>query len=83
MVGVTSFAISPLLNLGASALVTNTNDPFANLRTPGTVLVTGVIFVVILTASYVGGRRGKSLHVHNEKASRARERRRSREGVES
>jgi putative membrane protein (TIGR04086 family) len=87
MVGVTSFAISPLLNLGASALTANANDPFANLRTPGTMLVTGVLFVVILTSSYVGGRRGESLHAHNEKIARAqeraRERRRSREGAES
>ena len=83
MVGVTSFAISPLLNLGASALTANANDPFANLRSPGTMLVTGVLFVVILTTSYMGGRRGESLHAHNEKATRVRERRRYREGAES
>ena len=83
MVGVSSFAISPLLNLGASALAENANDPFANLRTPGTMLVTGVLFVVILTTSYTGGRRGESLHAHNEKVMRVRERRRYREGAES
>ena len=82
IVGVTSFAVSPLLNLGASALATNTNDPFVNLRTPGSMLITGVLFVVVLTASYVGARRGESLHAHNEKVTRDLERRRSsREGA--
>ena len=84
IVGVTSFAVSPLLNLSASALATNTNNPFANLRTPGAMLITGVLFVVVLAASYVGARRGESLHAHNEKVTRDLERRRSsREGAES
>jgi hypothetical protein len=84
IVGVTSFAVSPLLNLGASALATNTNDPFVNLRTPGALLITGVLFVVVLTASYAGARRGESLHAHNEKVTRDLERRRSsREGAGS
>src|ERR687893_333323 len=84
IVGVTSFAVSPLLNLGASALATNTNDPFVNLRTPGAMLITGVLFVVVLAASYVGARRGESLHAHNEKVTRDLERRRSsREGAGS
>jgi hypothetical protein len=84
IVGVTSFVVSPLLNLGASALATNTNDPFVNLRTPGAMLITGVLFVVVLAASYVGARRGESLHAHNEKVTRDLERRRSsREGAGS
>ena len=84
IVGVTSFAVSPLLNLSVSALATNTNDPFANLRTPGAMLITGVLFAVVLAASYVGARRGESLHAHNEKVTRDLERRRSsREGAES
>ena len=83
IVGVTSFAVSPLLNLSASALAMNTNDPFANLRTPGAMLITGVLFAVVLAASYVGARRGESLHAHNEKVTRDLERRRSsREGAE-
>jgi hypothetical protein len=82
MVGVASFALSPLLNLGASALTANANDPLANLRTPGAMLLTGVLFVVVLAASYVGARRGESLHAHNEKVLRARERRRVREEAE-
>ena len=84
IVGVTSFVVSPLLNLSASALATNTNDPFANLRTPGAMLITGLLFAVVLAASYVGARRGESLHDHNEKVTRDLERRRSsREGAES
>jgi hypothetical protein len=84
IVAVTSFAVSPLLNLSASALATNTNDPFANLRTPGAMLITGGLFAVVLAASYVGARRGESLHAHNEKVTRDLERRRSsREGAES
>ena len=84
IVGVTSFAVSPLLNLGASAIATNTNDPFVNLRTPGAMLITGVLFVAVLAASYVGARRGESFHAHNEKVTRDLERRRSsREGAGS
>jgi len=84
IVGVTSFAVSPLLNLGASAIATNTNDPFVNLRTPAAMLITGVLFVAVLAASYVGARRGESFHAHNEKVTRDLERRRSsREGAGS
>src|SRR5215217_3990904 len=59
MVGVVAFAISPLVNLGASALSTSGNDPFANFRTPGALLFTGVLFVAVLASSYVGARRGE------------------------
>src|ERR687885_855013 len=45
MVGVASFAISPLVNLGASAIAGGGNDPFANLRTPGALLFTAILFV--------------------------------------
>jgi hypothetical protein len=83
MVAVSSFTISPLINLGASALSADANDPLANLRTPGALLFTVALFIVILTASYVGARRGATLHAHNEKVMRARERRRAREGAES
>ena len=83
MVAVSSFTISPLINLGASALSADANDPLANLRTPGALLFTVVLFIVILTASYVGARRGATLYAHNEKIMRARERRRAREGAES
>jgi len=65
MVGVASFAISPLVNLGASVVVDG-NDPFANLRTPGALLFTGVVFVAVLVASYVGARRGETLYAHNQ-----------------
>ena len=83
MVAVSSFTISPLINLGASALSAEANDPLANLRTPGALLFTLVLFIVILTASYVGARRGATLYARNEKIMRARERRRAREGAES
>ena len=75
-VGLSSFAISPLVNLGASAFTPNTDDPFANLRTPGVALLTGVIFAAVLAASYVGARRGQALYAHNRAHIEARERRR-------
>ncbi len=65
MVGVTSFAISPLFNLGASVVAAGGSDPFANLRTPGALLLTGVLFVAVLAASYVGARRGEAIYAHN------------------
>jgi putative membrane protein (TIGR04086 family) len=81
LVGVVSFAISPLANLGASALSAGGTDPFANLRTPGALLFTGVLFVAILVASYVGARRGEELYAHNQAfIRRQKRRRRSEEG---
>ena len=77
MVGVVAFAISPLLNLGASALSVSGNDPFANLRTPMALLFTGVLFVTILLASYVGARRGEVLYAHNQAYIRKQERQQS------
>jgi hypothetical protein len=71
MVGVVSFAISPLVNL----VTASGGDLFANLRTPGASLSTGVLFVVVLAACYVGARRGESLYAHNRRYIRARERR--------
>ncbi len=75
LVGVASFAISPLVKLAASSAVTVADGPFANLRTPGALLITGVLFVVVLAASYVGARRGEALYAHNQRYIRARERR--------
>lgn len=75
-VGLASFAVSPLVNLGVSALNPSSgSDPLANLRTPGTALLTAVIFVVVVAASYVGARRGEALHAHNSRHIEARERR--------
>jgi hypothetical protein len=65
MVGVASFAVSPLLNFAAS-IVAGGNDPFANLRTPAALLFTGVLFVTVLAASYVGARRGEVLYAYNQ-----------------
>ena len=75
MVGVVSFAISPLVNLGASALSAGGADPFANLRTPGALLFTGVLFVAVLASSYVGARRGEELYSYNQAFIRRQERR--------
>ena len=77
MVGVVSFAISPLVNLGASAVTAKANDPFANLHTPGALLLTGVLFVVVILASYVGARRGEALYAHNQKFIRRQRRRKA------
>ncbi|MDQ4106870.1 MAG: hypothetical protein M3157_06840 [Actinomycetota bacterium] len=66
MVGVSSFAVSPLVNLFASVFSTSAEDPFAALRTPGALLLTAILFVAVLAASYVGARRGETLYVHNE-----------------
>ena len=74
MVGVASFAISPVVNLAAAAVGVRGSDPFANLRTQGALLFTGVLFVVVLAASYVGARRGEALYIHNQRYIRARER---------
>ena len=78
MVGVVSFTISPLVNLLTSALTASENDPFANLRTPGAALLTGVLFAAVIVASYVGARRGETLHAHNEMIARQRQRRQKR-----
>ena len=76
LVGLVSFAVSPLVNLGLTVVNSNSgSDPFANLRTPGAALLTAVVFVVVITASYVGARRGESLYEHNARHIKARERR--------
>lgn len=81
MVGVFSFAVSPLVNLVASAFSTAGGpDPFANLRTPGALLFTGVLFVAVLAASYVGARRGEALYAYNQRF--ANQQRRRRQGSE-
>ena len=76
MVGVVSFVISPLVNAGVSAVTAGGNDPFANLRTPQAVLLSGLLFVVVLAASYVGARRGEVIYAHNQAYIRSQSRRR-------
>jgi hypothetical protein len=76
LVGVASFAISPLVNLGASAVTASSSDPFASLRTPGALLFTGVLFVVVLAASYVGALRGEALYAYNQAHLRRQKQRR-------
>ena len=76
LVGLVSFAVPPLVNLGLTVMNSNSgSDPFANLRTPGAALLTAVVFVVVITASYVGASRGKALYEHNARHIKARERR--------
>lgn len=78
LVGLTSFAISPLVNLAAPDITVRGGDPFANLRTPGALLFTGVLLVVVLTASYIGARRGESLFAHNQAIIRRQRSRKAR-----
>ena len=77
MVGGVAFAISPVINLGASVLVAGGNDPFTNLRTPGALLFTCVLFVAVLAASYVGARRGETLYAYNQAFIRRQRRRKT------
>ncbi len=63
MVGLTSFAVSPIVALVAPA---EGADPFANLRSVGGLLLTAILVVSVLAASLVGARRGKALHAHNQ-----------------
>ena len=79
LVGVASFAISPAINLAASLLTPNAADPFANLRTPHALLLTAVLFVVVLVASYVGARRAETLVAHNKEVIRRQRNRKARE----
>ncbi len=84
LVGVLSFAISPIINLlavGASNASARATDPFVNLRTPEALLFTGVLFVVVLVACYIGARRGETLYIHNEAVARRHESRKARESL--
>ena len=78
MVGVIAFAVSPLVNLFTSTFGAN-NDPFAGLRTLTGLLVSIVLLVAVIVASYVGARRGETIYAHNTKVLRQREIRRERE----
>lgn len=73
MVSVLSFAISLAVNFGALVLVETERDPIANLRGPAELLLTAVLVVVSVTASYVGARRGIGFYTHNQKRLRQRE----------
>ncbi len=79
LVGVVAFAISPLVNLVAPDPTVRGGDPFANLRTPETLLFTTILLVVVLAASYVGALRGETLLVHNQAVIRRQRTRKARE----
>jgi len=66
-VGVASFAVSPLLNLAGGG-------SFARLDEPAFLALTAAALVVVLAASYVGGRRGEAIAVHNARVLRDRKR---------
>ncbi|QIN79129.1 DUF3792 family protein [Rubrobacter marinus] len=78
LVGLISFAVSPLVNALTSAFGGG-SDPFANLRTSTGVLLSVVLFATVLGASYVGARRGEVVYAHNAQVLRQREIRRQRE----
>ena len=77
-VGVASFAISPIVNLLAPAKDVRGGDPLANLHTPGALLFTGVLFVVVLATSYIGARRGEEVYSHNQAIMRRQKSRKAR-----
>lgn len=76
LVGVLSFASSPVANLVAYITSGGSSDPFTSLRSPGALVLTGVLLVVVLATSYVGARRGETLHAHNQAYLLEQERRR-------
>ena len=78
LVGLVSFAVTPIVNVVTSAFGGG-NDPFANLRTPTSILLSTVLFLAVVTSSYVGARRGETIHAHNTEVARKREIRRRRE----
>ncbi len=78
MVGLISFAVTPVVNLFTSVFGAS-NDPFANLRTPAGILLSVVLFAAVIAASYVGARRGEDIYAHNAQVLRKRELRRQRE----
>lgn len=79
LVGMTAFLISPAVNLISSVTSARASDPFANLRTPGALMLTAVLLVVVFTASYIGARRGEVLHAHNQTVIRKQKSRKARE----
>jgi putative membrane protein (TIGR04086 family) len=63
MVGLTSFVVSPIVSFVAPA---EGVDPLVNLRSAGSILLTAILVVAVLTASFIGARRGKELQAHNQ-----------------
>ena len=78
LVGLVSFAVTPVVNVFTSVFGGN-NDPFANFRTSTGVLLSIVLFMAVVVASYVGARRGETIYAHNAEVVRKREIRRRRE----
>lgn len=68
-----------VMPFGAYLLTANDNVLFTNLNTSVALLLIGVLFVVVLAASYVGARRGETLYAHNQAYREQEQRRKSRE----
>jgi hypothetical protein len=66
LVAPVAFAISPAINLLREGSL------FPDVRTAGTVVWLLVFFAVAIAASYVGGRRGETLHAYNSRVARKR-----------
>lgn len=79
LVGATAFMISPVVNLISSLTNARASDPFANLRTPGALMLTAVLLAVVLVASYIGARRGEAIHAHNQAVIRRQRSRKAKE----
>ena len=65
LVGILAFAVSPLVNLGVGSLTGGGGDPVANFRTPGNLVVSVLLVLAVLVASYIGAVRGETLYAHN------------------
>lgn len=84
LVAVISFGVSLAVNLVTFAFFETEEDPLANLRTEGQLLLTVILFSVSVVAAYLGARRGEGVYLHNAEVARkreARERAKSRGGA--
>lgn len=72
-VAVFSFGVSLLVNFGTFVFFETEEDPLANLRTGGELLLTVVLFAVSVAAAYLGARRGEGVYAHNLDVARKRE----------
>lgn len=72
-VAVFSFGVSLVVNFGTFAFFETEEDPLANLRTGGELLLTAGLFAVSVAAAYLGARRGEGVYLHNLGLARKRE----------
>lgn len=74
-VPVASFGVSLAVNLFTLLFFETDQDPLANLRTGSEILLTATLFVVSVTAAYLGARRGEEVYAYNASVARKRENR--------